>query len=94
MLRLQKPALECNCAETPNFSISGYAVGLATIGLITFVYFHQILVVKTTTVVLTFLLAILIASAIWGHGVSVAMSVAAVVVCGLFLLAARRDIQY
>ena len=68
------------------FQLSGYAVGLATVGLITVVYFHHILVVKTTTVVLTFLLAILIASAIWGHGVSVAMSVAAVVCVDYFFL--------
>lgn len=68
------------------FQLSGYAVGLATVGLITLVYSRHILVVKTTTVVLTFLLAILIASAIWGHGVSVAMSLAAVVCVDYFFL--------
>jgi two-component system sensor histidine kinase KdpD len=66
--------------------ISGYVAGLAAIGLITLVYYRQILVVKTTTVVLTFLLAVLIASAVWGLGVSVFMSVIAVMCVDYFFL--------
>ncbi|HXP81452.1 MAG TPA: DUF4118 domain-containing protein [Verrucomicrobiae bacterium] len=69
-----------------HFQISGYAVGLAAIGLITLTYYRHFLLVKTTTVVLTFLLAILIASAVWGLGVSVFMSVTAMMCVDYFFL--------
>ena len=68
------------------FQLSGYAAGLAAIGLITLIYYRQFLLVKTTTVVLTFLLAILIASAVWGLGVSVFMSVTAMMCVDYFFL--------
>ena len=68
------------------FQIGGYVAGLITVGLITVIYFRQLLLVKTTTVILTFLLAILIASAVWGLGVSVFMSVAAMVCVDYFFL--------
>jgi two-component system sensor histidine kinase KdpD len=66
--------------------ISGYFAGPAAIGLITLIYYRHILVVKTTTVVLTFLLVILTASAIWGLGVSVFMSVIAMLCVDYFFL--------
>ena len=69
-----------------SFQISGYVAGLAAIALITLIYYHHILLVKTTTVVLTFLLAILIASAVWGLGVSVVMSVTAMLCVDYFFL--------
>jgi two-component system sensor histidine kinase KdpD len=69
-----------------HFQISGYVAGLAAVGLITLIYYRQILLVKTTTVVLTFLLAILIASAVWGLGVSVFMSVIAMMCVDYFFL--------
>ena len=68
------------------FHMSGYVGGLAAVGLITLVYYRHILLVKTTTVILTFLLAVLIASAVWGLGVSVIMSVAAVMCVDYFFL--------
>jgi two-component system sensor histidine kinase KdpD len=68
------------------FQTIGYAAGFATIGLITLVYYHESLPVKTTTVVLTYLLAILIASAVWGLGVSVFMSVTAMMCVDYFFL--------
>ena len=68
------------------FNISGYVGGLAAVGLITLIYYRHILLVKTTTVILTFLLAVLIASAVWGLGVSVIMSVAAVMCVDYFFL--------
>lgn len=68
------------------FQIGGYVAGIAAIGLITLIYYRHILLVKTTTVVLTFLLAVLIASAIWGLGVSVFMSVTAMLCVDYFFL--------
>jgi two-component system sensor histidine kinase KdpD len=68
------------------FQISGYVAGLATVGLIVLIYSRHVLEVKTTTVVLTFLLAILVASAVWGLGVSVFMSVAAMMCVDYFFL--------
>jgi two-component system, OmpR family, sensor histidine kinase KdpD len=68
------------------FQISGYVAGLAAVGLITMTYYRHILSVKTTTVVLTFLLAVLVASAVWGLGVSVFMSVAAMMCVDYFFL--------
>jgi two-component system sensor histidine kinase KdpD len=68
------------------FQISGYVAGIAAVGLITLIYYRHILLVKTTTVVLTFLLAVLIASAVWGFGVSVFMSVTAMLCVDYFFL--------
>jgi two-component system sensor histidine kinase KdpD len=68
------------------FQLGGYVAGLATLGLITLIYYRQILLAKTTTVVLTFLLAILIASAVWGLGVSAFMSVVAALSVDYFFL--------
>jgi two-component system sensor histidine kinase KdpD len=72
--------------ERLTFQISGYFAGLAAVCLITLIYYRHILAVKTTTVVLTFLLAVLIASAVWGLGVSVFMSVAAMMCVDYFFL--------
>jgi len=69
-----------------SFQISGYVAGLAAVCLITLVYYRHILLVKTTTVILTFLLAVLLASAVWGLGVSVVMSVAAMLCVDYFFL--------
>lgn len=63
-----------------------YAVAFATIASITFAYDHELLFVKTTTVVLTYLLAVLCASAVWGLGVSVFMSVIAALCLDYFFL--------
>jgi two-component system, OmpR family, sensor histidine kinase KdpD len=68
------------------FQIGGYVAGFATVGLITVTYSRHILSVKTSTVILTFLLAVLVASAVWGLGVSVFMSVAAVMCVDYFFL--------
>jgi two-component system, OmpR family, sensor histidine kinase KdpD len=59
--------------------IAGYLVSLVAIVSITLFYLH-VPSFAITTVVLTFLLAILIASAWWGLGVSVLMSVVAMLV--------------
>jgi len=64
-------------------AIGGYAAGLTTIALITVFYVHEP-AFKTTTVVLTYLLAILIASTIWGLGVSLVMTVAATLTCDYY----------
>src|SRR5579871_1908078 len=68
------------------FQISGFLSGLAAVILITLVYGHGFLFVKTTTVVLTYLLAILVASAVWGIGVSVFMSVIAALCVDYYFL--------
>jgi two-component system sensor histidine kinase KdpD len=59
--------------------IFGFALSLAIVGGIAFLY-RQVLVVNQTTVALTLLLAILAVSAVWGMAVSVFMSVAAMLV--------------
>ena len=61
------------------------AASLAIIAGITFL-FHRLLPVNQTTVSLTFLLAILAVSAIWGMGVAVAMSVAATLAFNYYFL--------
>jgi two-component system, OmpR family, sensor histidine kinase KdpD len=68
------------------FQISGFLSGLAAVILITLVYGHGFLFVKTTTVVLTYLLAILVASTVWGIGVSVFMSVIAALCVDYYFL--------
>jgi two-component system sensor histidine kinase KdpD len=65
--------------------IMGIAVSLAVVAGITFAYRH-LLHVNQTTVALSFLLAILAVSAVWGMTVSVVMSLAAVVAFNYFFL--------
>src|SRR5260370_8702855 len=57
----------------------GFTLSIAIVAGIAFLYRH-ILLVNQTTVALTFLLAILAVSAVWGMAVSVFMSVAAMLV--------------
>jgi two-component system, OmpR family, sensor histidine kinase KdpD len=68
------------------FQIRGYLTGLATIIVVTMIYDHEVELVKTTTIVLTYLLAILIASTVWGLGVSVFMSVMSALCVDYFFL--------
>src|ERR1700720_4893902 len=63
----------------------GIAVSLAVVAGITLFYRH-ILHVNQTTVALSFLLAIVAFSAVWGMAVSVAMSLVAVVAFNYFFL--------
>src|SRR5258708_25177461 len=63
--------------------IMGIAVSLAAVAGISFCYRH-ILHVNQTTVALSFLLAILAVSAVWGMAVSVAMSLVAVAAFNYF----------
>jgi two-component system sensor histidine kinase KdpD len=65
--------------------IMGIAVSLAVVAGITYCYRH-FLHVNQTTVALSFLLAILAVSAVWGMAVSVAMSLVAVVAFNYFFL--------
>ena len=65
------------------FQVGGYLAGCATLTLIT-LFYNRVPVFKTTTIVLTYLLAILIASTIWGLGVSLFMTVAATLLCDYF----------
>src|SRR3984893_6447767 len=65
--------------------VIGIAVSLAVVAAITFAYRHM-LHVNQTTVALSFLLAILAVSAVWGMAVSVVMSLAAVVAFNYFFL--------
>lgn len=63
----------------------GFAVSLVTVALITLFYRH-VTHVNQTTVALTFLLAILAVSAVWGMFVSVFMSVVSVLALNYFFL--------
>ena len=63
----------------------GFAVSLAIVAVIT-VFFRHARDVNQTTIALTFLLAILAVSAVWGMAVSVFMSVAAVLAFNYFFL--------
>jgi K+-sensing histidine kinase KdpD len=54
----------------------GYVAGLAIVAMITLVYTHEP-TFKMTTIVLTYLMAILVASTIWGLGVSLLMTLLA-----------------
>src|SRR6202158_6615403 len=65
--------------------IMGIAVSLTVVAGIS-LFYRQILHVNQTTVALSFLLAILAVSAVWGMAVSVAMSLAAVVAFNYFFL--------
>jgi two-component system, OmpR family, sensor histidine kinase KdpD len=62
-----------------------FAASLGSIALITFVY-RSILAVNATTVALTLLLAILVASALWGMTVSVPMSIIAMLAFNYYFL--------
>src|ERR1700692_4549639 len=64
--------------------IMGFGVAIATLAGIT--YFYRHLHVNQTTVALSFLLAILAVSAVWGMAVSVFMSLAAAVAFNYFFL--------
>src|SRR6266853_3995262 len=65
--------------------IAGVAVSLAVVaGII--VFYRHVLHVNQTTVALSFLLAILAVSAVWGMAVSVVMSLAAVIAFNYFFL--------
>src|SRR6202165_5177216 len=63
----------------------GFALSIIIIAGIAFLYRH-VLLVNQTTVALTFLLAILAVSAVWGMVVSVFMSVVAVLTINYFFL--------
>jgi two-component system sensor histidine kinase KdpD len=63
----------------------GLGMSLVLLAGITYVYRH-VVQVNETTVALTFLLAILAVSAVWGMAVSVFMSIAAVLVINFFFL--------
>jgi two-component system sensor histidine kinase KdpD len=63
--------------------VGGYLAGSVTVALIT-LFYHREAVFKNTTIVLTYLLAILIASTIWGLWVSLFMTVAAVLACDYY----------
>jgi len=65
--------------------VMGIAVSLAVVAGITYSY-RRFLHVNQTTVALSFLLAILAVSAVWGMAVSVAMSLAAVIAFNYFFL--------
>src|SRR6202045_4398732 len=65
--------------------VIGIAVSLTVVAAITFAYRH-ILHVNQTTVALSFLLAILAVSAVWGMAVSVVVSLAAVMAFNYFFL--------
>jgi two-component system, OmpR family, sensor histidine kinase KdpD len=65
--------------------IMGIAVSLAVVAGISYSY-RQFLHVNQTTVALSFLLAILAVSAVWGMAVSVVMSLAAVITFNYFFL--------
>jgi two-component system sensor histidine kinase KdpD len=68
------------------FQIGGHLSGLAAIILITAVFQRELLLVKTTTIILTYLLGILVASTIWGLGVSVFMSLLAALCVDYYFL--------
>src|SRR5271167_2408838 len=63
----------------------GFAVSIAIVAGIAFLY-RQVLLVNQTTVALTLLLAILAVSAVWGMAVSVFMSVVAVLAFNYYFL--------
>jgi two-component system, OmpR family, sensor histidine kinase KdpD len=63
--------------------LGGYVAGFAIIALITLFHLHEP-AFKTTTIVLTYLMAILVASTIWGLGVSLFMTFLASLACDYF----------
>ncbi len=70
-----------------------FAFGLGLVAAIAF-FFARLFHANTTTVALTFLLAILIASTAWGIAVSIAMSVAAVLAYHYFILPPAHRIYF
>src|SRR5260221_4269048 len=72
--------------------VMGVTVSLALVAGISFFYRH-ILHVNQTTVALSFLLAILAVSAVWGMAVSVAMSLVAGVAFYYFFLPPRGALR-
>jgi len=62
-----------------------FAAALLLILAVTFIY-HKIHIVNATTVALTFLLAILVISTVWGIAISVVMSLIAMVLFNYFFL--------
>jgi two-component system sensor histidine kinase KdpD len=66
-------------------SMLQYAIAFALVAGVT-VFYREALAVNATTVALTFLLAILVISTVWGMAVSVAMSVAAVLAFNYYFL--------
>jgi K+-sensing histidine kinase KdpD len=65
------------------FQASGYVAASGSVAAITIFYQHAA-VFKTTTIVLTYLLAIRIASTIWGLGVSLFMTAASTLACDYY----------
>lgn len=72
--------------STATQQLPRYLAGLATIALITLFYHYELQSARLATVVLTYLLAVLSASAIWGLGVSVVMSVAGAICMDYYFL--------
>jgi two-component system sensor histidine kinase KdpD len=64
--------------------IAGYMASLATVGAITAIFYRGPFAAATTTVVLTFLLSVLVFSAVWGIWVSVFMSLTSVTALAYF----------
>src|SRR5438876_11964452 len=71
----------------------GFALSIAIVAGIAFLYRH-VLLVNQTTVALTLLLAILAVSAVWGMVVSVFMSLAAMLVFNYEFLPPGREFDH
>ena len=65
--------------------VPGFVISLALVAGITFLY-YSLVPVNKTTVALTFLLAILVVSTVWGFAVAFAMSLAGVLAFNYFFL--------
>src|SRR5271170_627287 len=65
--------------------VVGFIVSVAIVAGVTFIY-YRILHVNQTTVALSFLLAILAVSAVWGMAVSVFMSISAMLLFNYYFL--------
>lgn len=63
--------------------IGGYVTGLAIVAAITSFFVHEA-IFKTTTIVLTYLLVVLVASTTWGLGVSLFITLIATLACDYF----------
>jgi two-component system sensor histidine kinase KdpD len=74
---------KCSVTKKLPIIVARYAVALAAIWVITYLYIHTH---RVTRVAFAFLLAILGFSALWGLGVSIFMSVAATLAYGYFFL--------
>ena len=73
------------CASRYQTAFCNFAAALGIVALIAFFY-RKVLPVNATTVALTFLLAILVVSTLWGMAVSVPMSVVAMLAFNYFFL--------